>query len=100
MPILPSISFMARMKSCGSLKLTNPNPFDLPVRLSRITLALRNDGNLLNVRVRSSSLTSFPKSPQNIRKSSPSQSANEESSQTWPPATLTVYVSNENVQID
>lgn len=88
----PSISFIARIKSPGSLKLMKPKPLLLPVRLSRITLALLNDGYLLKVRVSSSSFTSLPKSPQNIRKSSSDQSASEWSSQTWPPAVRTVYI--------
>lgn len=82
----PSISFMARIKSAGSLKLMNPNPLLLPVRLSLITLARTNDGYLLKVRVNNSSLTSLPKSPQNIRKSSSPQSDSEWSSHTCPPA--------------
>lgn len=88
----PSISFIARMKSAGSLKLIKPNPLLLPVRLSRMTLALRKEGYLLNVRVSNSSFTSLPRSPQNIRKSSSVQSDSEWSSHTWPPAVRTVYV--------
>lgn len=73
----PSNSFIALIKSCGSLKLMNPYPFVLLDFLSRTTLALTNDGNLLNVRVSNSSLTSLPKSPQKMRKSSSSHSKNQ-----------------------
>lgn len=86
----PSISFIALIKSAGSLKLIKPKPLLLPVRLSRITFAFKNDEYLLNVRVSISSFTSFPKSPQKMRKSSSCQSASEWSSHTWPPAVRTV----------
>ena len=58
------------MKSCGSLKLTKPNPLVLLDRLSRTTFAFRKDWYLLKALVRISSVTSLPKSPQKIRKSS------------------------------
>lgn len=61
---------MALIKSWGSLKLTKPNPFVLFVLLSLTTFAFKNDGYLLNALVKTSSVTSFPKSPQNILKSS------------------------------
>ena len=67
---LPFISLMARAKSFGSRKLTKPYPLVLLVFLSRTTLAFVNVGNLENTRVNVSSVTSLPRSPQNIRKSS------------------------------
>lgn len=66
----PFISLIALIKSFGSLKLTNPYPFDLLDFLSRIILAFRNDGYLEKALVSDSSVTSLPRSPQNIRKSS------------------------------
>lgn len=66
----PFISFVARMKSWGSLKLTKPKPLVLFVLLSRITLAFRKEEYLLNALVSTSSVTSLPRSPQNRRKSS------------------------------
>lgn len=66
----PFISLMQRTKSLGSRKLAKPKPFVFFDRLSRTTLALTNDGYLLNARVSISSVTSLPRSPQNIRKSS------------------------------
>uniref|UniRef100_A0A6B0V029 Putative secreted protein n=1 Tax=Ixodes ricinus TaxID=34613 RepID=A0A6B0V029_IXORI len=77
------------MKSCGSLKLAKPKPLLLLVRLSRTTLALRNDGNLPNTLIKTSSVTSLPRSPQKMRKSSASHSWSELSSHTCWPAVLT-----------
>jgi hypothetical protein len=79
---LPFSSFMARVKSAGSVKLTNPKPFVLLVLLSLTTLALWNDGNRPKVLARTSSVTSLPRSPQKIRKSLLSHSFRVSSSQT------------------
>uniref|UniRef100_A0A224XNJ3 Secreted protein n=1 Tax=Panstrongylus lignarius TaxID=156445 RepID=A0A224XNJ3_9HEMI len=76
------------MKSCGSLKLTKPNPLVLLVLLSRTTLAFKNEAYFEKALVRTSSVTSLPRSPQNSRKSSSSHSANVGSSQICPPAVL------------
>lgn len=67
---LPFISLIALMKSFGSLKLTKPYPFVLLDFLSRIIFALRNDGYFENALCKDSSVTSLPRSPQNILKSS------------------------------
>ena len=67
---LPFISLIACTKSLGSLKLTKPYPFVLLVLLSRTTLDFTKEGYLLKARAKTSSVTSLPKSPQNIRKSS------------------------------
>jgi hypothetical protein len=45
----PLRSFIARVKSIGSLKLTNPKPRVLLVFLSRITFAFTNEGYRLKV---------------------------------------------------
>ena len=66
---LPFNSFMARVKSDGSLKLTKPNPFVLLLFLSRTTFARTKDGYRLKVRTRTSSVTSLPRSPQKSLKS-------------------------------
>lgn len=66
---LPFISLVARIKSEGSLNEINPKPLVLLVRLSRTTLAFKNEGYLLKILVNNSSVTSLPKSPQNKRKS-------------------------------
>lgn len=66
----PFISLIALIKSFGSLKLTNPYPFDLLDFLSLIIFAFRNDGYLEKALVSDSSVTSLPRSPQNMRKSS------------------------------
>lgn len=67
--ILPLTSFIALIKSCGSLKLTNPKPLVLCVCLSLITLAFMKVGKWLNALASTSSVTSLPRSPQNILKS-------------------------------
>mmetsp|Transcript_19290 Transcript_19290/g.42210 ORF Transcript_19290/g.42210 Transcript_19290/m.42210 type:complete len:200 (-) Transcript_19290:293-892(-) len=60
---LPSISRSAFAKSNGSRKLTKPYPFVLLERLSRTTLAFAKEVYLTNALVRTSSFTSFPRSP-------------------------------------
>ena len=70
MDILPFISRIAFTKSLGSLKLTKPKPRVLFVRLSRTTLAFWKLGQRLKARASTSSETSLPRSPQNMRKSS------------------------------
>ena len=82
---LPFISLMALVKSPGSLKLMKPKPLVLLVFLSRITLAFWKEGYRPNVRAKTSSVTSLPRSPQNTRKSFWSQSFRVSSSQICPP---------------
>ncbi len=78
----PFNSFIARVKSEGSLKLTKPKPLVLLLFLSRMTFARTKDGYLLKVRTRTSSVTSLPRSPANSRKSFESHSFSVSSSQT------------------
>jgi len=61
---------MALTKSFGSLKLTKPYPLVFSERLSRTTCALRKDLYFENAFPNKSSVTSLPKSPQKILKSS------------------------------
>uniref|UniRef100_A0A0V0HC48 Putative ovule protein n=2 Tax=Solanum chacoense TaxID=4108 RepID=A0A0V0HC48_SOLCH len=80
------ISLSATTRSEGLEKLTNPYPLVLPVGLSLTTLAMLKEGNLENAFDKTSSFTSFPRLPQNSRKSFSGHSARVGSSQVCPAA--------------
>eukprot|EP00878_Enallax_costatus_P022145 GHUV01023484.1.p1 GENE.GHUV01023484.1~~GHUV01023484.1.p1 ORF type:complete len:271 (-),score=5.33 GHUV01023484.1:404-1216(-) len=87
---LPFISFKALAKSLPSSRLTMPKPLLLLVRLSRIIFAFANDGYLWNAFDSTSSFTSLPRSPTNIRKSLSGHSCSVGSIQRFPAASLNI----------